>query len=385
MQIGANLAGRSYVPHRSSARAGYAGAVFGVSKEEMAKEQMFAASNAVSKAENVSKGEFLGLTMVPEPGESNVYGMSALWPEDSTPDKPIVQVISNLGGKKEVYNVDVSKVDPNNASSLEMFALLSYSDKIGISDGGTFGSFHQAKVYAGNAQENGYIEDLSGHKAFLSYKFDWEKCIGTMMGEYFNAQAYNQYENCKKLLAVFDVFSRQWEQAEEGVDNLELIRSRMDEILEKVKKGKTEPVIQTGAQAFSEKEWDRLLEQFDSAEDALKEKMREEHAKRLKEQINKAEIMNDMDKEAEEILTSQSTMCTLPSSEAGKEAARYITWYTEEGIFCRKAGQKEGYEWSIAFKSSVQYDKVMEYLRQHENDTDWKFAADQSFWQEFLG
>lgn len=199
MQIGANLAGRSYVPHRSSARAGYAGAVFGVSKEEMAKEQMFAASNAVSKAENVSKGEFLGLTMVPEPGESNVYGMSALWPEDSTPDKPIVQVISNLGGKKEVYNVDVSKVDPNNASSLEMFALLSYSDKIGISDGGTFGSFHQAKVYAGNAQENGYIEDLSGHKAFLSYKFDWEKCIGTMMGEYFNAQAYNQYENCKKL------------------------------------------------------------------------------------------------------------------------------------------------------------------------------------------
>lgn len=284
MQIGANLADRTYVPYRNSARAGYAGAVFGVSKEEMDGQQMFAASSAVTKAENASKGEFLGLTMVPEPGESTVYGMRAIWPEDSTPDNPIVQVISNLGGKKEVYNVDVSKVDPNHASSLEMFALLSYSDKMGISNGGTFGSFHQAKVYAANAQENGYVEDLSGHKAFLSYKFDWEKCIGTMMGEYFTAQAYNQYENCKKLLATFDVFSRQSEQT----DNLEFIRSRMDEILEKVKKGKTEPVIQTGAQAFSEKEWDRLLEQFDSAEDALKEMMREEHAKRLKEQINKA-------------------------------------------------------------------------------------------------
>lgn len=384
MQIGANLADRTSAMYKSSARTNYAGAVFGVSKEEMACQQ-FGTSSAVTKAENASKGEFLGLTMVPEPGESTVYGMSALWPEDSTPDKPIVQIISNLGGKKEVYNVDVSKVDPKNASSLEMFALLSYSDKMGISDGGTFGSFHQAKVYASNAQENGYIEDLSGHKAFLSYKFDWEKCIGTMMGEYFTAQAYNQYENCKKLLATFDVFSRQSEQSEEDTDYLELIRSRKDEILEKIKKGKTEPVIQTGAQAFSEKEWDRLLEQFDSAEDALKEMMREEHAKRLKEQINKAEIMNDMDKEAERILTSESTMCTLPSAESGKENVRYITWYTEEGIFCRKAGQKEGYEWSIAFENSDQYDKVMEYLRQQEKDSDWKFAADESFWRSFLG
>lgn len=132
-------------------------------------------------------------------------------------------------------------------------------------------------------------------------------------------------ENGKKPLVAVDIFSRQSEQKEESTDNLEFIRSRMDEILEKVKKGKTEPVIQTGAQAFSEKEWDRLLEQFDSAEDALKEMMREEHAKRLKEQINKAEIMNDMDKEAEKILTSQSTVCTLPSEEAGKGEARYIT------------------------------------------------------------
>lgn len=192
--------------------------------------------------------------------------------------------------------------------------------------------------------------------------------IGTMTGEYFTAQAYSRQE-----------------QAEKGTDYQELIRSRMDEILEKLKKGKTEPVIQTGAQAFSEKEWDRLLEQFDSAEDALKAMMREEHAKRLKEQINKAEIMNDMDKEAEKILTSQSTMCTLPSSEPGEKAARYITWYTEEGIFCRKAGQKEGYEWSIAFESRDQYDKVMEYLRRQEKDTDWKFAADQNFWLGFLG
>ena len=384
MQIGASVSGIAYAPYRSNARTNDFGAVFGVSKEEMAQQQMSGFSDAVTRAEGEAKGEFLGITMVPEPGQSTVYGMRAMLPEDSTPDKPVVQIISNLGGKREVYNVDVSKVDPRHASQLEMFALLSYSDKMGISDGGTFGSFHQAKVYASNAQENGYIEDLSGHKAFFSYKFDWEKAIGTMMGEYFTAQVYNQYENCKKLLAVFDVFSRGREQTEENTDYMDFIRQRKDEILEKVKKGETEPAVQTGAQAFTEKEWDRLLEQFDSAEDALRELMREEHARRWKEQINKAEIMNDIGKEEENMLVSESTTCTLPAADSGKEDVRYITWYTQEGIFCRKAGQKEGYEWSIAFENQEQYDKVIEYLKEHEKEDDLKFTADENFWREFL-
>lgn len=384
MQIGASVSDRSYVPYRSNARTNHFGAMFGVSKEEMAQQQVFGVSDAVTKAESEVKGEMLGITMVPEPGQSMVYGMRAMLPEDSTPDKPIVQIISNLGGKREVYNVDVSKVDPQNASQLEMFALLSYSDKMGISDGGTFGSFHQAKVYAGNAQDNGYIEDLSGHKAFLSYKFDWEKAIGTMMGEYFTAQAYNQYENCKKLLAVFDTFSGSREQTEGNTDYLEFIRQRKDEIIEKVKKGETEPSIQTGAQAFTEKEWDRLLDQFDSAEEALRKLMREEYAKRWKEKINKTEKMNDIKSEAESMLVCESTTCTLPSSDSGKEDVRYITWYTQEGIFCRKAGQKEGYEWSVDFENREQYDKVIEYLKQHEKDEDLKFTADENFWREFL-
>lgn len=385
MQIGAGVSERTYAhPYRSNARTSHFGETFGVTKEEMERQQMFGNSGAVTKAEGEVKGEMLGLTMVPEPGQSMVYGMRAILPEDSTPDKPVVQIVSNLGGNREVYNVDISKIDPQNASQLEMFALLSYSDKMGISDGGTFGSFHQAKIYAGNAQDNGYIENLTGHKAFFSYKFDWVKAIGTMEGEYFTAQAYNQYENCKKLLAVFDVFSKDKEQTNEDTDFLELLRSRKDEILEKVKKGETEPKIQTGAQSFTEKEWDRLLERFDSAEEAIRKMMREEHAKRWKERINKTEIMNEMSREEERMLTSESTMYTLPSSDSGKEDVRYITWYTQEGIFCRKAGQKEGYEWSIVFENSGQYDKVIEYLKQHEKDEDLKFTADENFWREFL-
>lgn len=87
-------------------------------------------NGAVSIAETEDDGEVLGLTMVPEEGQTVTYGMRAMLSDKSTPDNPIVQVVSNLGGKKVIYNVEVNKVNPNNATQLEMFALLSYTDKI---------------------------------------------------------------------------------------------------------------------------------------------------------------------------------------------------------------------------------------------------------------
>ena len=81
---------------------------------------------AVTEAASEDEGIFLGLTMIPEEGSSVVYGMRAMLSEESTPDKPIVQIISNLDGKKEVYNIDISQVDPQNATRMDMFALCSY-------------------------------------------------------------------------------------------------------------------------------------------------------------------------------------------------------------------------------------------------------------------
>lgn len=76
---------------------------------------------------------------------------------------------------------------------------------------------------------------------------------------------------------------------EETVDFMEMLKGKKEEIFKKVINGETEPKIQTGAQAFTEKEWDRLLKQFDSAEDAIKEKMREEYAKRFKKQMGQTQ------------------------------------------------------------------------------------------------
>lgn len=56
---------------------------------------------------------------------------------------------------------------------------------------------------------------------------------------------------------------------------MKMISSRKSEILEKVKKGETEPVIQIGAQAYTEKQWKKMLENFDDSEKDFKDKIKE--------------------------------------------------------------------------------------------------------------
>lgn len=156
-------------------------------------------TNAVSMAEYEDEGEFLGITMVPEDGQSVIYGMRAMLSNKSTSANPIVQVISNLEGKQEIYNVDIRKVNPKNATQLEMFALLSYTDKMGLTDGGTFGSHQQLQLYAENASHNGYCGSIAGGVVFCNGKFNWSSILEKIMNDYLNARIYNQYDDCKKL------------------------------------------------------------------------------------------------------------------------------------------------------------------------------------------
>lgn len=164
-------------------------------------------------AENEAAGKFLGIAMVPEEGQSVTYGMRAKLLDSSTADNPIVQVVSQLGGKKVVYNVEVNKVDPSNATQLEMFALLSYSDEMGITDGGSLGSYQKLKVYGKNAALNGYCGDLSGEIVFVNEKFDWSAIMEKMMKDYYDAGITGQYEQCKELVDFFKTITVKIEDA----------------------------------------------------------------------------------------------------------------------------------------------------------------------------
>jgi flagellar biosynthesis regulator FlaF len=57
-------------------------------------------------------------------------------------------------------------------------------------------------------------------------------------------------------------------------DFMQQIRDKKEEILEKVKKGDTEPSFQIGSQSFTQKEWDKLLKAFDGPEEETKKEAR---------------------------------------------------------------------------------------------------------------
>lgn len=65
----------------------------------------------------------------------------------------------------------------------------------------------------------------------------------------------------------------------------------MEEMTAKIKSGKIEPEFQIGARAYTKKEWDKLLANFDDAEETIKEEvkaMAEEAKKKAKEEALQA-------------------------------------------------------------------------------------------------
>lgn len=185
-------------------QAGYSEASYAYQDNQVSVEEFYknvSSAAEITMAEN--DGKVIGLTMIPYEYNGITYGMRAQYAKESTSEHPIVQVTSNYGGKTVSYNVDINEVDPKNASWIEMFALLSHTDEQGISDGGAYGSYQQMKVYAMNAQMNGYSSALSGYEDFLSEKLDWISIIGGIALDYFEAGVYDQYQNCKNLLQTF--------------------------------------------------------------------------------------------------------------------------------------------------------------------------------------
>ena len=189
----------------------------------------------------------------------------------------------------------------------------------------------------------------------------------------------------------------------EFLDYQKILEEKINELYVKVKNGDTEPAYQIGAQSFTEKEWDEFLEKFDSAEEAVREIMESEQERKMEgQERNRAEHERKMEgqerkraeqlqeekavlfKDESSLLTTDSTSCTYPTADPNDDDIRYITWYTEEGIFCRKAGQTEEYEWFITLENGEQYEKVMDFIGQFTTDWNLRFAAHENFWEDFL-
>ncbi len=169
-------------------------------------ENMSAAS---IKAEKQESGDVLGLTMLKEPGANRFWGMKAKYAECSTRDNPVIYVETNYGGKTVSYNVSINEIDPNNASQLEIFALCSYADDIGIGDGSTFGTYNTLHSYKEMAVHNGYIDsqmqEPGGIVQFKNVKLNWVNMCEKVVDLLYKCNDPVQY---KKGLSILDLFSK---------------------------------------------------------------------------------------------------------------------------------------------------------------------------------
>ena len=202
----------------------------------------------------------------------------------------------------------------------------------------------------------------------------------------------------------------------------ERILAHMQEMGKKVREGKVEPTFQTGGQTFTIKEWDKLLADFDDAQEVLQEQVKELIAEvekqAAKEALRRAaEGKPDSDgvsatvsgvkpwepdgmddnctdtqvtdpEELLELLTGEVTKSTFPTDDP-EHKHWFITCYGQDGISCKEA-YFDGTKWvnrdcfSLSYTEPGQYEKVMAFLQRFSQDDNLRFAANENFWKDFL-
>lgn len=150
--------------------------------------------------------EYLGITNIAD-GKSNIsYVLFAYYSKHSTSDNPIIGVGMHYHGEVISRQVNIRKVNPKHATMLEMFALCSFADDKNLYRGDGANSFQQLKGYTHNAATHGIFQKITQYKEFCSKKIDWDYVVNAVKDIYLKEEAFDQYQECLKLMELFDYF-----------------------------------------------------------------------------------------------------------------------------------------------------------------------------------
>ena len=128
--------------------------------------------NATSLSESSDNGKRIGITTVGN------RGYIAMYADSSTEQDPIVKVGD--------YEVRVKDVNPNNATKMEMFALMSYMDDIGLTNNQGMKSFNKMTAYSSQAEYNGYCSGISDENAAWTVERNWIGILGNAKETFFS-------------------------------------------------------------------------------------------------------------------------------------------------------------------------------------------------------
>lgn len=305
---------------------------------------------ATSRTTSSDKGENIGIMTIGN------RGFIAKYADSSTEQDPIIKVGD--------YEVRVNDVDPHNATKVEMFALMSYMDDKGLIENTGMKSFNKMTAYGMQAEYNGFCSGLSDPDLSWSMNRDWTAILENAKESFLKIpEAYHQGLNCESIIAGLE----RWAGAEYGNKD----KSIAD---------------------YSDKEWDRMLEEVDQEIQDMKIATANESEKSVEKQ--KAYNMDSRT----ELLTARYTSFIKKGQVKDPDTGRTITsgyidrnFYTRTGIISSRSSLdsrenvfKDKYNWKVDFNSDDDYERTMRFLDRIPEDDNTVFTTREAFWQDFI-
>ena len=285
--------------------------------------------SATQETTSSNNGKTIGVTT------AGNTGLLAKYADSSTPAEPIIKVGD--------YEVRVNDVDPNNATELEMFALMSYMEDVGMIEKHGMASYSKMKAYASQSEYDGVCSGIYDEQAFWDKKQDWFAIIDNAKQTFSGmTETYSQSVECGKLLSYFEKWNTK-------VSSRDLFREAVQKFHDDNQLTAQELKEEKDWREMTDEEWDKMLEGVDEYIDAFKE-----HLRQLKEMqdeaAQKAALEADSDMRA--TAASAAALSAAANGLSGTSEADAES-QTEEGI-PTEDGVKHEKNWTKNLKTDDQ-------------------------------
>ena len=144
--------------------------------------------NATTRTISSNNGKKIGVMTIGN------QGYIAKYADSSTDADPVIKIGD--------YEVHVNKVDPKNATEIEMFALTSYMDDKGLTDNTGMTSFNKMRAYSKQAEYNGFVNGIADSENAWSMSRNWISILENAKDSYFKMpETYKQGVDCDRLIS----------------------------------------------------------------------------------------------------------------------------------------------------------------------------------------
>lgn len=349
------------------------------------------------------------------------YGMRATQIINPDSEDTIVRVSIALGGNKfRDYDVNLSGIDPSNASAVEMFAYCQYADS--TSEGSyKWGSWNALKhltddtAYSYNSLDEAITEKKNWNAALAGSGIELEN---EATGERYSVEDLiemlkQQYELTADDLEENDwrdMSDKEWEKLLNSFDqNIDAVKDK----IRKLKEVQDEAASKAAANAPAGQKANAASSAAQSAAaNGFASDVKTEDEEWIEENswtydmktenqtiLHKAAIANEKAQDSlsksQELMLTGDTTEGVSKTEGATESASCddesgekvwtVTAYTEQGIICKEFKDGVGtLLWQIDFKNSTDYNKVMDYLDNEKEEDILKYARDKEFWEKLI-